>query len=63
MHGVLASLDLPTSSTLTKRILSSAATPMRTVSEHDFGLPICEAYCFVGPDVGKEARVYCCPLA
>ena len=61
MQGNLASIDLADTSPLHHLLLSEAARPMRTISEHDFGLPLCELYAFRDPEGDSLAPIFACP--
>ena len=62
LQDTLLALDLAETSHLLESLVMPGARPLRTVSELDFGLPLCEIYCFAKSETNARLRIYCCPL-
>ena len=60
LQGILVSLDLNPTSSLHDQLLPAYARPMRTVLEHDFGLPLSDVYLF--RTNADTFTLYLCPL-
>lgn len=62
LQDTLLALDLAETSHLLDSLVMPGARPLRNVSELDFGLPLCEIYCFAQSEINARLRIYCCPL-